>query len=225
MNIKGFRPTGFGTKSGFDFSAKRGFTGSTGSVTSVASYTRRKGYATGGFVKEGYQPKVEQVGDSGHATVQRSKPTTNLDQESGGKTPLRPGFKKGGKAKKSAGGALGAALAPAAPRLAARAGRPMMRRGDGGKIGGIARLVKSVMGKAKKPAAEVEAAVTQAPASPTYEVVDRRTGLRTPYKSRALRDANVERKNRLEGTERFAPIDSDSGAPKRRGGPVKMSKS
>jgi hypothetical protein len=95
--MKGFKPTGFGPKSGFTYPSKMGFTGSTGSVTSVAGYSRRKGYANGGFVKEGYQPKTEQTGDTGHATVYRNRPSTNLDQESGGKTPLRPGFAKGGK--------------------------------------------------------------------------------------------------------------------------------
>lgn len=95
--MKGFKPTGFGPKSGFSYPSKMGFTGSTGSVTSVAGYSRRKGYANGGFVKEGYQPKTELTGDSGHATVYRNRPSTNLDQESGGKTPLRPGFAKGGR--------------------------------------------------------------------------------------------------------------------------------
>jgi hypothetical protein len=166
-------------QSGFNFSSAQGFTGSTGNVTSVTAYTRRKGYASGGFVKEGYQPKVEKVGDSGHATTLRSQPSTNLDQETGGKTPLRPGYKKGGKAKKAMGGALGAALASAvgrakpqgpmpgptrspAPRLTPVNGPRMIKRDSGGRVGSIARLVKGVMGK-MKTAEQAAPSVASAP--------------------------------------------------------------
>jgi hypothetical protein len=167
MSIKGFKPTGYGTKSGFNFSSAQGFTGSTGSVTSVTAYTRRKGYASGGFVKEGYQPKVEKIGDSGHATTLRNRPSTNLDQESGGKTPLRPGFKKGGKAKMFGGGALANAMSTAIGRgQSARVGRsapavvertstpmvakkkpPMNRRSDGGPIGNATSLIRHTSDK------------------------------------------------------------------------------
>jgi hypothetical protein len=39
----------------------------------------------------------------GNATVQRDKPTTVEDRVAGGKTPLRSGYKKGGKAMKKKG--------------------------------------------------------------------------------------------------------------------------
>lgn len=315
--MKGFKPTGYGPTKGFTFSSKHGFTGSTGSVTNVAGYTRRKGYASGGIVKEGYQPKVESVGDSGHATVRRNKPSTDLDQETGGKTPLRPGFKSGGKnwiagAIKKPGAlhkALGVPEGQNIPQKkltkAANSNSPKMRQraalaktlgtmnkadggkvegvkaaaqslykiysktgdklvgsaktrngatkvldrkdneyggynhyiihpdgrrtsyGDGGKVGKIASLVKSVMGKAKKP---VEAAAPRAPptTAPVTEgqfgVLDRQTGAKTPYTYRALRDAAIERKNKLEGVQRYSPIDSSGGTAKRRGGAVKMTR-
>lgn len=53
--------------------------------------------ATGGAVK-----------GPGHALQQRSDPTNDVDQESGGRSPLRPGFKKGGM-KKAMGGPVTAA--------------------------------------------------------------------------------------------------------------------
>lgn len=53
-------------------------------------------YAKGGPV---YDNKIS----TGHALQQRSEPTSVLDRESGGKTSLRPGFKKGGM-KKAMGG-------------------------------------------------------------------------------------------------------------------------
>ena len=49
----------------------------------------RMGFAKGGAVNK-----------SDHATIQRSEPTNELDKESGGKSALRPGFAKGGKAKR-----------------------------------------------------------------------------------------------------------------------------
>jgi hypothetical protein len=99
--MKGFKPTGYGPSSGFKFPARMGFTGSTGSVTSVAPYTRRKAFADGGFVRQDNpRMKSESVGDSGSALQRRSRPTTQLDAESGGRSPLRPGFKRGGKLKK-----------------------------------------------------------------------------------------------------------------------------
>lgn len=99
--MKGFRPTGYGPSAGFRFPARLGFSGSTGSVTNVAPYVRRK-YATGGFVRQDKpRMKSESVGDSGSALVRRAKPTTQLDAESGGRTPLRPGFAFGGTSAKA----------------------------------------------------------------------------------------------------------------------------
>lgn len=89
--MKGFKPTGYGPTSGFKFPASMGFTGSTGAYTNVQPYVRRapRAFKDGGYVSQ-------MVGDQGHALVQRSRPYTNEDQESGGKSPLRRGFKKGG---------------------------------------------------------------------------------------------------------------------------------
>lgn len=90
--MKGFKPTGYGPTAGFKFPASMGFTGSTGAYTNVQPYVRRtpRAFKDGGYVSE-------TVGDQGHALVQRSRPYTNEDQQSGGKSPLRRGFKKGGK--------------------------------------------------------------------------------------------------------------------------------
>lgn len=70
-------------------------------VDAVRGNTRRRrekelGLNTGGAVR--HYAKGGKV--TGNATVQRSVPTTELDKVSGGKTPLRPGFKRGGKAGK-----------------------------------------------------------------------------------------------------------------------------
>lgn len=54
------------------------------------------GLATGGTLGQRRYAKGGKVTDS--ATVGRAKPTTELDRVSGGKTPLRPGMKRGGKA-------------------------------------------------------------------------------------------------------------------------------
>lgn len=252
MSIKGFRPTGYGPKSGFSFSSSQGFTGSTGQVTNVSGYARRKGYAKGGFVKEGYQPKVERVGDSGHATVHRNKPTTSLDQESGGRSPLRPGFKKGGKAHMFGGGALrtaiGAAAARARPPAAAgmkppdraqvapAVGAPMRRpikRGDGGKVAGFAKFVKSAMSKAKVPEKPAASASASPPPSAgnkpradvtDYGYLDRRSGERKYFRSPELRDSALKRRSDVEGVAFFAPIDSGTIREKRSGGAVKMRK-
>lgn len=93
--MKGFKPTGYGPRNGFDFPASFGFTGSTGTTTNVRPHVRR--YASGGAVRAG-KMKTEHPGTPGHATVQRTRPSTALDQAAGGRTPLRPGFKRGGRA-------------------------------------------------------------------------------------------------------------------------------
>lgn len=100
--MNGFKPTGFGPKAGFHFSPKMGFTGSTGSVTHVSPYVRRKGFASGGFVRED-SPRMttENVGDTGSALVRRARPFSEQEREAGGRSPLRPGFKNGGRLAKT----------------------------------------------------------------------------------------------------------------------------
>jgi hypothetical protein len=56
------------------------------------------GFAKGGHVKKPSMTTSAMKG--GNATVQRDKPTTVEDRVAGGKTPLRSGYKKGGKAMK-----------------------------------------------------------------------------------------------------------------------------
>ena len=106
--MKGFKPTGFGPSAGFKFPARMGFTGSTVNVTQVSPYTRRAAkphiapqhFADGGFVRQDTpRMKVDVIGDQGSSMVRRAKPYCDADQESGGKSPLRPGYKHGGKLK------------------------------------------------------------------------------------------------------------------------------
>lgn len=52
-------------------------------------------YADGGVVRQDAM-KTSTIGDQGNATTQRDRPTSVQDQESGGKSPLRPGYKTGG---------------------------------------------------------------------------------------------------------------------------------
>jgi len=54
-------------------------------------------------------PVVTKGKEPGHATQQRDEPSNDMDQESGGRSPLRPGFKKGGKPYKAMGGPVTAA--------------------------------------------------------------------------------------------------------------------
>jgi hypothetical protein len=111
--MKGFKPTGYGPSAGFKFPAQFGFTGSTGAYTNVQPYVRRKAFANGGYVSK-------TIGDQGSALVRRKRSYSALDQESGGKTPLRPGYAHGGmmsKAlmQKAVGRAKQGALSQAAP--------------------------------------------------------------------------------------------------------------
>jgi hypothetical protein len=85
--MKGFKPTGFGPSAGFKYPSSMGFTGSTGTVMNVSPHVRR--FAKGGYVSK-------EVGDPGSSMVRRAKPSTEADRESGGKSPLRPGFQRGG---------------------------------------------------------------------------------------------------------------------------------
>jgi hypothetical protein len=101
--MKGFKPMGRGMSQGFRYPANMGFTGSTGGVQQVSGYTRK--FATGGFVRQDNpREKVTSGIDPGRATVSRSRPSSNLDQQSGGRSPLRPGYRRGGALSKADGG-------------------------------------------------------------------------------------------------------------------------
>lgn len=128
--MKGFKDS-TRMKSGFGFSSKHGFTGSTGNVQSVKGYTRKTPIrkATGGKV-EGipvtkaspkdmvYDGDATTIGDQGNAAELRTKSITEFDKGYGGKGPLRPGF--------AAGGPVGMA-GPLRMAVAAQQQRPMMR--------------------------------------------------------------------------------------------------
>lgn len=88
--MKGFKPTGYGPSTGFKYPTNMGFTGSTGAVTNVSPHVRRKAFANGGYVSK-------TGGDPGSSMVRRARPSTEADAESGGKSPLRPGFANGGR--------------------------------------------------------------------------------------------------------------------------------
>lgn len=121
--MKGFpKPAGFKctTKScpGHSFPSAKGFTGSTGKTRSVRGYTqavpKAVKLAKGGKFKS---PTV-QKGDlrrSNSGLIARTQPVSQMDKESGGKSPLRPGYKKGGMKKDcyaDGGGVLGSQLVP-----------------------------------------------------------------------------------------------------------------
>ena len=101
--MKGFKPMKSGRKENFQFPSSFGFTGSSGKVTVVGGYTRKK-FADGGAVRKEGRMTVTKLGDVGHAAVPRGKPVTDLDQQYGGRGPLRPGYKKGGRMRKATGG-------------------------------------------------------------------------------------------------------------------------
>ncbi len=115
--MKGFKPTGYGPKSGFHFPASAGFTGSTGSVVSVQPYVRRKAFADGGFVRQD-NPRMrsEMVGDQGNAMTRRKKPYAEWQRDVGATSSLLPGFRSGGpagrKMHKADGGAVNAPPKP-----------------------------------------------------------------------------------------------------------------
>jgi hypothetical protein len=99
MKGTGHKHTGRGPKQGFSFPSKAGFSGSTGRTEEIRSYTRhvpKRKFADGGVVK---------VPDPGSSVEQRTKPVTEFDAQHGGKGPLRPGYKEGGKV-----GTVGAAI-------------------------------------------------------------------------------------------------------------------
>lgn len=97
--MKGFTPTAkhLGKMSGHQFPPKFGFSGSTGAVKTVKPYTRS------------VPIKKAEGGSVDSATIKRSEPSNQLDAETGGKSPLRPGFKRGGRMRKANGGQVAAA--------------------------------------------------------------------------------------------------------------------
>ena len=79
--------------------------------------TRREQEAALGLKKGGRPMKKAKGGpvvtkgkEPGHALQQRDEPSNDMDQESGGRSPLRPGFKKGGKPYKAKGGRISSGL-------------------------------------------------------------------------------------------------------------------
>lgn len=128
--MKGFKATGYGPSAGFKFSSKHGFTGSTGNVIGVAPYVRRKAFADGGFVRQDTpRMKADMIGDQGSALVRRARSSTDLDAVSGGKTPIRPGYRNGGMAKRGGG------LMQAAGMMPMRKGKKMpMKKASGGNV-------------------------------------------------------------------------------------------
>lgn len=102
--------------SGHSFPSSAGFTGSSGQVSSVRSYTRkapspreRAQDAMGSLpqelssmkssmdaVSDRLPKRYAEGGSVGNSATLRRDPVTEFDKDYGGKTPLRPGFKKGG---------------------------------------------------------------------------------------------------------------------------------
>lgn len=96
----GFKHTGRGPKTGHSFSSKAGFTHSGTNRQNVKGYTRsspKPKYAHGG-------PVAAPMSSGDSSVIKRVKPVTGFDAEHGGKSPLRPGFNKGGKACYAEGG-------------------------------------------------------------------------------------------------------------------------
>jgi hypothetical protein len=69
---------------------------------------KAEGYADGG--------KVSSRKSADSATIGREEASNQLDEETGGKTPLRPGFKRGGPMKKATGGPVAAAKGGKIPK-------------------------------------------------------------------------------------------------------------
>lgn len=126
--MKSFKSFGRSPKSGHSFPSSFGFTSSSGKVRSISGYTQRvakihksassvsrmtgEGAKSSGVLKraEGgavpgrnmdYEASRSLIGDQGNSATLRSDPATELDKDYGGTSPLRPGFKKGGKIHKS----------------------------------------------------------------------------------------------------------------------------
>ena len=107
--MKGFKHTGRGPKMGHSFSRKAGFTHSGTNKQNVRGYTRdapKCNFAAGGMV-------ISPMASNDSSVIKRKMPVTGFDAEHGGKSPLRPGFNKGGRACYAEGGkveTLGAAI-------------------------------------------------------------------------------------------------------------------
>lgn len=117
----GFKKTGKGPKYGsFSFPSGAGFTHSGTSKQNVKGYTRsapKRKFATGGMV-------TAPMSSSSSALTRRDKPVTGFDKEAGGKSPLRPGFNKGGKACYAEGGKV------ATTGAAIKMMKELMKRGN-----------------------------------------------------------------------------------------------
>lgn len=111
MHIKGFKHTGRGPTYG----AHKAPTGK--------AVGKPMCFAEGGMV-----PRMKTMTDEAmmqtNATEQRDKPLTDLDRVSGGKSPLRPGFKKGG---------------PIKGKMPTR-----LMKAEGGKVGNVSAAMKAV---------------------------------------------------------------------------------
>lgn len=134
--MKGFKNS-TRTRAGFSFPSSAGFTASTGKVQNIA-YTRKTPHR---------KPLMKAEGGVVDSALQgRNEPSSALDQESGGKTPLRPGFKSGGKPlKKATGGAIGMMKNRMMPHPGAGMAAPArMALGSPGRV----QLPQQVMGRA-----------------------------------------------------------------------------
>ena len=84
------------------FPTGSGFTGSSGKVAAIKPYTRAVGKRAAppspGIppMKQMRPQPALRIAPLGHSAVHRAKPITQEDALHGGKSPLLPGFKKGG---------------------------------------------------------------------------------------------------------------------------------
>lgn len=74
-----------------------------GMMSRTEMIDKASGYAEGGEVSG----SGRRTGD--HSTIGREEASNQLDEETGGKTPLRPGFRRGGPMKRRLGGPVAAA--------------------------------------------------------------------------------------------------------------------
>jgi hypothetical protein len=151
--MKGFKPMGRGMSQGFKYPQSMGFTGSTGSVQQVSGYTRK--FATGGFVRQDKpREKVTSGIDPGRATVSRARPSTSLDQQAGGRSPLRPGYRGGGKVSVAQGALAGIKKAMSTRGVDPRnthAALPAESTGAGRKASRTAAVKRAMKGAAANP--------------------------------------------------------------------------
>jgi hypothetical protein len=192
--MKGFKPMGRGMSSGFKFPTGMGFTGSTGAVTNVSGYTRKK-FAAGGFVRQDNpREKVVSGIDPGRATVSRARPSSNLDQQAGGRSPLRPGYRSGGVLHKQGGGQIkktyeslrgaGQITEKEAAMINKKAG--VLKKREGGKVA-VARGALSGIRRAMRSRG-VDPRNTHATLPPTSYAAGRKRSVTTAAK-RAMKEA------------------------------------